>query len=67
MVVVAACRDLEIAPCGAAQRVEKVSEEFGRNVTYALAAEFDVPFEIDAPAEIYKYKRPAVVHGSANP
>ena len=52
VVVVAAGRDLEVAPRGACERVEEVAEHFGRNVANPLAAERGVPLEVDAAPEV---------------
>ena len=62
VVVVAAGRDLEVAPRGACERVEEVAEHFGRNVADPLAAERGVPLEVDAAPEVEEHQRPAVVH-----
>ena len=62
VVVVAAGRDLEVAPRGACERVEEVAEHFGRNVANPLAAERGVPLEVDAAPEVEQRQRPAVVH-----
>ena len=53
---------VEVAPCGARERVEEVAEHLRRNVADPLAAEFGVPFEVDAASEVEEHQRPAVVH-----
>ena len=39
-----------------------MAEHLRRDVPDPLAAEFGVPFEVDAPPEVEQYQRPAVVH-----
>ena len=51
VVVVAAGRDLEVAPRGACERVEEVAEHLGGYVADPFAAENDIPGEIDPAAE----------------
>ena len=60
--VPAAGRDLEVAPRGAAERVEEVAEHLRRDVSDPLAAEFGVPLEVAAPPEVEQHQRAAVIH-----